>query len=100
MAQTSEKGSECPHSSSWEEVPGSGEGGQRIWYGGSQGPTAHPLQGCAVPPLGPSIRPIAQGPGGRGRPPLVGRLEGKAVGRGEAQSGPGGGPAGNPTTLA
>lgn len=54
MAQTSEEGNEYPHSSSWKEMPSSGEGEQRIWYGGSQGPTAHPRQGCAVPHWAPA----------------------------------------------
>lgn len=110
MAQTFEEGNKSPHSSLWKEMPSSGEGGEEgtVWGGlepraspASPGqPPAPPLtpppQGCAAPrpwPLARPSRPPALGPEVRGRPPLVVCLEGKGgKERGEAQSGPGGGP--------
>lgn len=72
------------------------EGGQRIQCGGRPEPhaslPAHPPQGCTAPPPQPlAPQAPAQGPEVRGRPPLVVCLEGRGE-RGEAHSGPGGGP--------
>lgn len=65
MAQTFEGGGDkSPHSSLWKEMPSSGEGGQRIQYGGRPEPRAslpaHPPQGCAAPPP----QPLAPSPPG------------------------------------
>lgn len=83
-------------------------GGQRIQCGGRLGPLPParprpcPLQGCAAPPPSPQLpRPAAQGPEGRGRPPLVVHLEGKEGRRGEKPKvGLAEGLPGNSTTLA
>lgn len=49
MAQTSEEGNKYPHSSSWKEMPSSGEGEQRTW-----------LEGARVPP--PTLAKAVQYP--------------------------------------
>lgn len=57
MAQTFEEGDKSPHSSSWKEMPSSGEGGAEdtVWREAEPHPCRQPhlLQGCAAPPPQP-----------------------------------------------
>lgn len=97
MAQTFEEGNKSPHSSLWKEMPSSGEGGRGFSVEGGQSP---------VPRRQPTHPRAAQHPRPRPQPPRLqprdlrsgeGHLwwfawRGGRGERGEAQSGPGGGP--------